>query len=105
MVVHGGDFIALGAPDALDESEHATKQHFELKTKGRLGLDEGGVRDMRVLNRVLKLQEGKPLYGPDLRNARLFINAFELGGGNFAVTPGLTPNTIEDENPHRKLEG
>ena len=52
-VVHGDDFTALGTDDALNFYEAELQKHFECKLKGRLGSEDGDMKEMNILNRVV----------------------------------------------------
>ena len=58
VVIHGDDFTALGAANDLDWYEKQLSAVFELKVKGRLGERQGSDKEVRVLNRVIRLDKG-----------------------------------------------
>ena len=57
VVVHGDDFTALGTDDALDRYKAGLKKTFECKIRGRLGLDKDDLREIRVLNRIIRVND------------------------------------------------
>ena len=58
VVVHGDDLTALGTPSMLDLYEAALQKSFEVKIRGRLGEHESDMKEIRVLNRILRITEG-----------------------------------------------
>ena len=95
VVVHGDDFTALGSPDALNKFEEGMQKSFECKLKGRLGLGPSDCKEMRVLNRIVRVNDQGLLYEADPRHAEMLIKAFDLGEAKKVVTPGIK---IADEN-------
>ena len=95
VVVHGDDFTALGSPDALNKFEEGMQKSFECKLKGRLGLGPSDCKEMRVLNRIVRVNDHGLLYEADPRHAEMLIKAFDLGEAKAVVTPGIK---IADEN-------
>jgi hypothetical protein len=59
VVVHGDDFTALGTDESLDLYEKGLARHFELKIKGRLGLDAKDDKEMRVLDRIVRVDKDR----------------------------------------------
>jgi hypothetical protein len=95
VVVHGDDFTALGSPDALNKFEEGMQKSFECKLKGRLGMRPSDCKEMRVLNRIARVDDNGLLYEADPRHAEMLIKAFDLGEAKSVVTPGVK---IADEN-------
>ena len=93
--MHGDDFTALGSPDALNKFEEGMQKSFECKLKGRLGLGPSDCKEMRVLNRIVRVNDHGLLYEADPRHAEMLIKAFDLGEAKAVVTPGIK---IADEN-------
>ena len=96
-VVHGDDFTAVGSPEALDKYEAGMQQSFDCKLKGRLGLDPEDCKEMRVLNRIVRITESGVLYEADPRHAEMTIKAFHLENGKSVVTPGLKTHDPDAE--------
>ena len=89
VVVHGDDFTALGTPDGLDKYEQGMAEAFECKLKGRLGTGDDDCREMRVLNRIVRVTKNGLLYEADPRHAEMIIKAFSLESAKAVVTPGV----------------
>ena len=99
VVVHGDDFTALGSPDALNKFEIGMQKSFECKLKGRLGLGPKDCKEMRVLNRIVRVTDRRLLYEADPRHAEMLIRSFDLGGSKSVVTPGVKLPVDEDVDP------
>ena len=89
VVVHGDDFTALGSPDGLDKFEKGMTATFECKLKGRLGTGPNDAKEMRVLNRIVRITDDALLYEADPRHAEMLIKAFKLEDSKSVVTPGV----------------
>ena len=62
---------------------------FECKLKGRLGEGENDLKEMKVLNRIVRITPDGLLYEADPRHAEMLIKAFKLEGDKSVVTPGI----------------
>ena len=72
MAVHGDDFVSEGAKEDLKWFDEALPTEFEIKTE-ILGPDEGEVKELRILNRVIRLEENGLEWEADQRHAELII--------------------------------
>ena len=54
VVVHGDDFTTLGTSDAPDKYETGMGAAFEIKLRGRLGPDKTDLKEVLILNRVVR---------------------------------------------------
>ena len=78
-------------------------ESFLIKVVGRLG---GGIKDMkevRILNRILRWMPDGISYEADPRHAELLVR--EYGGGPAVRTPGVKPEKGEDTEQDSPLEG
>ena len=89
VVVHGGDFTAMGTVDDLDRCEKELAQHFESKIRGRIGEGIDGPNKIRILNRCLKLTPQELVYEADPRHVELLVDAFNPVGSTGVGTPGV----------------
>ena len=89
IVVHGDDFTALGTDASLDLYETGLAKYFELKIKGRLGLDAKDDKEMRVLNRIVRVDASGLKYEADPRHVELLAQSLNLQGCNPVATPGI----------------
>ena len=89
VVVHGDDFTALGTTEGLSKYEAGMKKTFECKMKGRLGRGRDDLKEMRVLNRIVRITDDGLLYEADPRHAELLAKSLNLENCNKMVTPGV----------------
>ena len=77
----------MGDPRAVASRQLA--KHFELKLKGRLGLDAKGAKDMRVLNRIVRVYDTGLTYEADPRHVGLLAQSPNLQDCKADATPGV----------------
>ena len=110
VVVHGDDFTALGTPEGLNHYEAGMCKSFECKLKGRLGRKSGDLKEMRVLNRIVRINDRGLRYEADPRHAELLARSLSLEQCRHVVTPGVKEpydeessaahdGNLEDHNP------
>ena len=91
-VVHGDDFTCLGTDASLDVYEQMMKKHFDVKLKGRIGFEDKGEKQMRVLNRIIHVTEQGLSYEADPRHAELLARDLGLEiGSKILIVPGQKP--------------
>ena len=88
MVVHGDDFTALGDDAGLIRYEAGLLKSFDLKLRGRLGHGPDDLREIRLLNRVIRLDDSGLRYEADPRHAELLGRALGLEECKPQSTPG-----------------
>ena len=89
VVVHGDDFTALGTDKSLDKYEAGLKAAFECKFRGRLGLDDSDAKEIRVLNRIVRINKSGLQYEADPRHVELLAKSMGLGDCKPVATPGI----------------
>ncbi len=72
-IVHGDDFVLSGTAGALDDVKARMHERFLLKELGRLGGDPGELRELRVLNRIIRWTPQGLKYEADPRHAELLV--------------------------------
>ena len=77
MVVHGDDFTCLGARDDLEYLEKGLAEVFELKLKGHLGEAPDCVKEVRVLNRIVRIDSHGVSYEADPRHVEMLVAALK----------------------------
>ncbi len=88
-IVHGDDFVLSGTAGALDEVKARMHERFLLKELGRLGGGQGELRELRVLNRIIRWTPLGLKYEADPRHAELLVRG--VAGAARAVRPPATP--------------
>ena len=89
VVVHGDDFTALGTDASLDKYEAGLKKSFECKMRGRLGVEAHDTKEIRLLNRIIRITDQGLLYEADPRHAELLMKAMNLEQCRHVATPGV----------------
>ena len=96
VVVHGDDFTALGTDEALDLYEAGLKKAFGCKIRGRLGTDVKDSKEIRILNRIVRIVEDGLLYEADPRHVELLAKSLGIQDCKPVATPGIK-KLFEDE--------
>ena len=96
VVVHGDDFSALGTSDSLDKYEAGLRNSFECKMRGRLGSEPDDLKEIRMLNRIIRIVPGGLLYEADPRHAELLAKSMGLDDCKKVATPGVKKGFTED---------
>ena len=89
VVVHGDDFTALGTPEGLDKYEAGMLKAFECKLKGRLGRADSDLKEMRVFNRIVRIDDHGLRYEADPRHVEELAKSLNLENCKSVVTPGV----------------
>ena len=76
-VVHGEDCTSRGCHTSLSKYEDALKKHFDLIT-GRLGRDSSDDKDMKVLNKLVRVEEKGLVYEQDPWRVELLVRDLDL---------------------------
>jgi hypothetical protein len=101
--VHGDDFVLSGCAAALDEVKARMHEHFLLKELGRLGGGPGELRELRVLNRILRWTPAGLKYEADPRHAEILIRG--VAGAERALSaPGTHSKDFEDPSADAEAE-
>ena len=69
----------------------ALKQSFEIKVHGRLGEGCTGDQEIRILNRIVAVDELGLRYEADPRHGDLLFSSLDLSASSSAATPGVKP--------------
>ena len=75
IVVHGDDFTALAEDQDLNWYEGELGKYFELKVRGRLGAGDQDTKEIRILNRILRIDNQGLKYEADPRHAEVIIQS------------------------------
>ena len=99
-IVHGDDFVLTGRAAALDEVKAGMHERFLLKELGRLGGGEGELRELRVLNRVIRWTPTGLKYEADPRHAEIVARGV-AGAERTLSAPGT--HSKDFEGPEEEL--
>ena len=95
MVVHGADITTLGVTKDLDWLEQESGKSFELKKRGRIGIELDGDNDIRILKRVAMVTPEGLTYEADPRHFDVLLNSLGLTAANAVVIPGIQKSDTE----------
>ena len=96
VVVHGDDFTALGTDESLNLYEAGLQRSFDCKIRGRLGTDATDMKEIRILNRIVRIVEKGLVYEADPRHVELLVKALGMQDCKPVATPGIK-KAFEDE--------
>ena len=109
LVVHGDDFTTLGRREDLLWFHNRLSSPFEIKARGILGEGANCEKEMRILNRIVRISDEGILYESEPRHVETLLRSLEISS-NPAATPGVKPKEIDastisnDENAPSPLE-
>ena len=101
-VVHGDDFTSLGSDAALTWMETQMAKSFELQLRGRLGIGCEG--ELRILNRIVRVNSTGLEYEADPRHVELITESLELADCKPVCSPGVK-NPSPELEPFKNEEG
>ena len=101
IVVHGDDFIIEGEERDLWYVHDALKAKYLLKMRGILGPGENDQKEVVVLNRILRWQDGVFQYEADPRHVEQILRDMEMQDCRPCVSPSTRPRAGDavDEIP------
>ena len=85
--VHGADFVIVGQLAALQWMRENIEKKYEL-TVEMLGPDKGQVKEVRVLNRVLRWTDKGIEYEADPRHVEIILKQLNIDQCKPVTTPG-----------------
>jgi hypothetical protein len=101
-IVHGDDFVLTGRAHALDQVKAGMHERFLLKELGRLGGGQGELRELRVLNRVIRWTQAGLKYEADPRHAEIVVRG--VAGAERALSaPGTSSKDFEAPGEEQEL--
>ena len=88
IMVHGDDFVAVGDPAHLAETEKALRDKYKIKTE-LLGSAKEDMKEVRILNKVVRLTDGGIELEADPRHAELIVRELGLDQCRPSKVPGV----------------
>ena len=101
LAVHGDDFVVEGSRAELLALKDDLAAEFEIKWE-LLGRDEGEVRQLRLLNRVLTMEDDCLTWEADPRHIEVLVDTLGLHGKKGLSVPGVADGT---ESHEKKKKG
>ena len=77
LVAHGDDFTILAAEDTIRWIYNEMSKRYKPKLRGVLGPDPGDLKEIIILNRILRWTSSGLEYEPDPRHAEMIIRHLE----------------------------
>ena len=102
-LVHGDDFVSSGAGASLRWFKEKLEARFEIKSK-IIGIQEEEEKEVRILNRIIRVTENGWEYEPDQRHADLIVRGLGLEKAKGCVTPGEELKEWEEEEDSQILD-
>ena len=96
-VVHGDDFTCLGSDTNLNWYEAQMALSFELKIRGRLGVGCKGPNEIRILNRIVRVDDKGLYYEADPRHVDLLAESLGITIANSVCPPGVKNPDVTSE--------
>ena len=91
VVVHGDDFTLLGTETDIQWLYKGMSERYSLKMRGILGPDSHDMKEITILNRVLRWTPRGLEYEADPRHAEILISELGLQGATATAWPALRP--------------
>lgn len=93
VVIHGDDYTAVRPRDGLEIYREGLEHIFQLTVKGHLGEAGDCDKEVRVLNRIVRIAKDGIHYEADSRRVEMLIKAVGLEDGKHSSVPGVNvPN-------------
>ena len=70
------------------------QKFFEVELRGRMGYDKGDLREIKILNRVLRLDERGLAYEADPRHVELLVKSLGLESCRKVSSPGVKDQDV-----------
>ena len=103
-----GEVVNLVADGLLlEELRQRLQTHFEVELRGRVGYGANGLREIKILNRIVRLDDRGLAYEADPRHVELLVKSLGLEGCRKHSSPGAkdnNPETMSDGNLHHEDE-
>jgi hypothetical protein len=93
IVVHGDDFTTIGRQQFLDKFRDLMAGWYLMTVKGILGPEAGDEKELRILNRRLRVEHDALVYEPDPKHVQLLCEEFGLQHNS----KGLDSPFLKDE--------
>ena len=99
IVVHGDDFTALGEAADLEWYEKGLASFFQLKVRGRLGPEASDDKEVRILNRIVRVVPSGLCYEADPRHVEILVKSLGVENAKSVASPGVKDYAeVEDDS-------
>ena len=103
LTAHGDDFTITGPQDSLTWLRKAMEERFEIESE-MLAPEAGMVREIRVLNRIIRWTARGIEYEPDQRHSDLLMRELGTKNAKPVNTPCTAEGMLNDEEGERYKE-
>jgi hypothetical protein len=86
LLVHGDDFFAVGPMSGLEKFEGFMRNTYECKVQ-TIGMGEKDAKELRILGRVVSLEQGGISYEADQRHVEAVCKALNIASANPCTSP------------------
>ena len=87
LLVHGDDYVSVGSLPAMEWLEKEIAKQFDIKTT-KIGPQEGLDKEVRVLNRIVRVGPLGWEYESDQRHGEIIVKETGMGSAKPVSTPG-----------------
>ena len=103
LLVHGDDYVSVGTLAAMEWLEGEIAKSFDIKTT-KVGPQEGLDKEVRVLNRIVRVGPLGWEYESDQRHGEIIVKETDMGSAKPVSTPG-TDSAVSGREERGLSEG
>jgi hypothetical protein len=89
VVVHGDDFTVLSDEIGIEKVRRAMESKYRIKMRGILGRGREDEKEIRLLNRIIRVTPAGVEIEADQRHAEIIIEQMKMTGAKGVTTPGV----------------
>ena len=104
IMVHGDDFVAVGEPEHVETATKSLKERYKIKVE-TLGTGDGEVREVKVLNKIIRLTKAGLEMEADPRHVEMIVRDMELQDAKTAKTPGAKDVRTRESSDEAEGQG
>lgn len=95
LMVHGDDFFSTGSVSDIEDLMNHMVTRF--KCKHTMVSEDSKVKSMKMLNRIITLEDGEVTYAPDDRHAKTVVESLGLQDSRHVATPRVTSSSLDEK--------
>ena len=101
-LVHGDDYVTTGSREGLKWMKGELEKKFKIKTS-IIGSEEEDEKELKILNRIIRMTPRGIEYEADLRHAELISEEMLVSDSKGVDTPGVREDDKEGEEGERTV--
>ena len=82
----------------LDKCSKMTQAEYDMKIRGKLGLDRGDDKSIPILDRCVEWAKNGILYDTDPRHVEIIVRELGIKDSNAVVSPRIKRPPVPDED-------